>query len=122
MRTIRISDEVWDEIAKRGKFGETPDDVLRRVFNISNNHNESYEPRGRYAKRRMTARIEDGYLFVGFQKGPSKDWPLPPKDDKNKISLIRSQAVEFAEQNGATLGQANAVRKALTDAGYWLTK
>jgi len=23
MRTIRISEEVWDEIAKRGVFGET---------------------------------------------------------------------------------------------------
>jgi len=28
MKTIRISDEVWAEIAKRGKFGETEDDVL----------------------------------------------------------------------------------------------
>ena len=35
MRTIRISEKVWDEIAKRGKFGETPDDVLRRVFNLA---------------------------------------------------------------------------------------
>ena len=34
MRTVRISDEVWNAIAQRGKFGETPDDVLRRVFNI----------------------------------------------------------------------------------------
>jgi hypothetical protein len=34
MRTIRISEEVWNEIAKRGKFGETPDDVLKGVFNI----------------------------------------------------------------------------------------
>ena len=29
MRTIRISDEVWQEIAQRGKFGETEDDVAR---------------------------------------------------------------------------------------------
>jgi len=35
MKTIRISEEVWNEIAKRGKFGETPDQVLVRVFNIS---------------------------------------------------------------------------------------
>lgn len=34
MRTIKISQEVWEEIAKRGKFGETEDDVLRRIFNI----------------------------------------------------------------------------------------
>jgi len=35
MKTIRISDEVWAEIAKRGKFGETEDDVLQRIFGIS---------------------------------------------------------------------------------------
>ena len=34
MRTIRISEEVWDEIAKRGVFGETPDIVLRRIFGL----------------------------------------------------------------------------------------
>ncbi len=36
MRTIKISEEVWNEIAKRGKFGETEDDVLKRIFNIIN--------------------------------------------------------------------------------------
>ena len=34
MRTIRISEQVYGEIAKRGKFGETPNDVLERVFKI----------------------------------------------------------------------------------------
>ena len=34
MRTIRISDEVWDEIAKHGKFRENEGDVLRRVFGL----------------------------------------------------------------------------------------
>src|SRR5437870_1414719 len=32
MKTIRISEEVWAAMAFRGKFGETPDDVLRRVL------------------------------------------------------------------------------------------
>ena len=31
---IRISGEVWDEIARLGEFGETPDDVLRRFFRL----------------------------------------------------------------------------------------
>jgi len=35
MRTIRISEQVYKEIAKRGKFGETPNDVLERVFKIT---------------------------------------------------------------------------------------
>ena len=34
MKTIRISEDVWNAMAERGKFGETPDDVLRRVFAI----------------------------------------------------------------------------------------
>jgi len=34
MRTLEVSNAVWDEIAKRGKFGETVDDVLRREFSI----------------------------------------------------------------------------------------
>jgi negative regulator of replication initiation len=34
MRTIRISDEVWTAMAKHGKFGETPDDVFRRILKI----------------------------------------------------------------------------------------
>lgn len=29
-----VSDEVWNEIAKRGKFGETEDIVLRRVLDL----------------------------------------------------------------------------------------
>ena len=35
MRTIRISDAVWQEIAERGKFGETPNMVLERVFGLA---------------------------------------------------------------------------------------
>ncbi len=45
MRNIRISEEVWKEIANRGKFGETEDDVLRRVFGIEG-YNASPEGKG----------------------------------------------------------------------------
>lgn len=34
MRVIRISEEVWQAIAERGKFGETPNKVLERVFGL----------------------------------------------------------------------------------------
>ena len=37
MRTIRISDDVWHAMAKHGKFGDTPDDVFRRIFKINKN-------------------------------------------------------------------------------------
>jgi len=35
MKTIRISDEVWNAIAGRGRFGENEDIVLRRVFELA---------------------------------------------------------------------------------------
>jgi negative regulator of replication initiation len=34
MKTIRISDDVWNAMAEHGKFGETPDDVFRRILKI----------------------------------------------------------------------------------------
>ena len=34
MISVQISQQVWDAIAARGKFGETPDDVLRRQFEL----------------------------------------------------------------------------------------
>jgi len=123
MRTIRISEEVWNEIAKQGVFGETPDDVLRRVFNISERRvggiNASRE---RYATNRMSSKVIDENLVVAFQSGASRDWKLPPRHDKASIRAIKSQAIAFAKENDATIGQVNAVVKALTDAGYYLTK
>jgi len=35
--TARLSLEVYHEISKRGTFGETVDDVLRRVFELPEN-------------------------------------------------------------------------------------
>jgi negative regulator of replication initiation len=37
MKTIRISDDVWKAMAKHGNFGETPDDVFRRILKIDGN-------------------------------------------------------------------------------------
>ena len=34
MKTIRISNDVWEAMAEHGKFGETPDDVFRRILKI----------------------------------------------------------------------------------------
>lgn len=42
MRTIRISEQVYKEIANRGKFGETPNDVLERVFKITRTERQNH--------------------------------------------------------------------------------
>ena len=132
MRSIRISDEVWDEIAKRGKFGETEDDVLRQVFGL-NVHAGEQEPhtaftkparrRGRFATNPMHAGVHNGHLVVSFESGAEDRWKLPERTDKSEIRRIRAEAVEFALKNGASKpGQTNAVLKALTEADYHLTK
>jgi hypothetical protein len=131
MRTIRISDEVWQAIAARGTFGETEDNVLRRIFELE-------EPvmkvrvigpgrRGRgdkrYATKRMSAWVSDKQFIVEFEDGARQQWSLPEKDDKEGIRGVRDTAVQWALEQGASdPGQTNAVRKALTDAEYYVSR
>lgn len=136
MRTVRISDEVWNEIAKRGKFGESVDDVLRRVFGLDSaaeNEDSSHEThiissprtsgkRRKKATNRMSCYVSSGRLIVEFASGHRREFKLPDKSDKSGIRRIRDEACAFAEEHGATLGQVNAVRKALTDAGYYVSR
>ena len=123
MRTIRISDEVWNAIAKEGKFGETPDDVLRRVFKIRGRARQRSSPRMRIATRPMSAQVVEEELVVRFKDdGNSRSWPLPRKDNKAEIRRVRDAAVQFASSNGATEGQVGAVKKALTSEGYHVAK
>lgn len=135
MHTIIISEPVWQAIASRGKFGETEDDVLRRVFNLAANTNTTggsevnatmrqriSGPRHSRATDRMSSYISGTSLQVSFASGPSSSWPLPSKTDKTALRAMRDEAIAFATKNKATIGQVNAVKKALTDAGYHLTK
>jgi hypothetical protein len=128
MKTIRISEEVWNEIARRGAFGETPDIVLRRVFQINqpllrkSALYSSTSKRSRYATDRMSANIEGDRLAVMFHSGPVKEFKLPDRSNKREIANLTSNVMEFVKQNGGTIGQINAARKALTDAGYRIMK
>ena len=139
MRTIRISEEVWEAIANHGKFGETEEDVLRRVFKLPANSMRfpdqanlevgSRPPRrvssGRrrsFATQRMTSFISKNQLYIEFQDGTSSSWTLPERSDKAEIRTLLNKAIEFARRNGSSLGQINAVRKTLTSEGYHLTK
>ena len=137
MRSIRVSEEVWQAIAGRGKFGENEDDVLRRVLDLPQNSageintstgsaGGSYRaPTGRsksMAKQRMSSYIGNNQLYVEFQDGASSSWILPERKDKTGIRAALAKALQFARDNGASLGQRNAVRKTLTDESYHLTK
>ena len=132
MRTIRISDEVWQEIAKRGKFGETEDDVLRMVFQIKANGPDQGQsmrrPQGHFSKDKMHAKVyqeaDGSCLKISFRtSGMKAEFELPgDKSDKRAIRIVLESALEFGEANGASKGQLFAIRKALTEAGYHLTK
>jgi negative regulator of replication initiation len=125
MKTIRISDEVWAEIAKRGKFGETEDDVLRRIFSIAGPSPPLPKPRPSGITKailRMSTFVRSGTLFVEFENDKKNQWGLPAKGDRERIRKVRDLAVEFARQNSASFGQINAVKKALTDAGYYVSR
>ena len=135
MRTVQISDAVWQAIAQRGKFAETEDDVLRRVFHLppaapgngtgamaTPVRRPLVAPRRSFATTRMSSYINSDQLHIAFAGGSPRSWPLPPRNDKGSLRAMRDKAVAFARENGATLGQVNAVKKTLTDAGYHLTK
>lgn len=135
MKSISISQPVWDAIASRGKFGETEDDVLRRVFGLPSRSTSEPAPasqsrstrqgngrRRSFATDKLSSYISGNELRVSFASGASQSWKLPPKSDKATLRTVREQATGFAEKHGATLGQVNAVRKTLTDSGYHLLK
>ena len=133
MRSINISEDVWRAIAARGKFGETEDDVLKRVFQLPINSSKDSEiktssqtlpdkPRQRLADKRLSSFIRSNQLHLSFENGPSRSWQLPSKSNKESIRIIRDEAVTFARENDATGGQVAAVRKTLTDSGYYLMR
>ena len=137
MKSVPISQLVWDAIASRGKFGETEDDVLRRVFGLpprsasepvttsappSRAARQSNGRRRSFATDKLSSYISGNELRISFASGASKSWKLPSKSDKATLRTVREQATSFAEKNGATPGQVNAVRKTLTESGYHLTK
>ena len=132
MRSIRVSDEVWDAIAAKGRFGETEDDVLRRVLGVKGQPptpatrsvtTQTQTQRGQrssppIANIRMSADVRDNQLIVSFVSGARKNFSLPKRTDLNGIRQVRAEAVLWARSSGASPGQEDAVKKALTSAGY----
>ena len=120
MKTIRIDLDVWAEIAKRGEFGETPNHVLRRVFNLKLERFPSY--REKRATNKLSPHFQNNRFILSFASGSTQSWPLPSKDDKKAIRHLRDKTVAFVRESMGTYGQMEAAKKALTQAGYYLTK
>jgi restriction system protein len=76
----------------------------------------------RRATARMSSKVDGGVLYVAFAGLPGQRWTLPDRQDKAGIRRARDEAVRFAREHGATAGQENAIKKALTSAGYHLTR
>jgi hypothetical protein len=63
MKTIRISDEVWKEFERIGRFGETPDDLLRRVLKIRRGARQEPSPGRKSPKTVLRITFPDGTAF-----------------------------------------------------------
>jgi hypothetical protein len=124
MKTIRVSEEVYDEIYRRGKMKDTPDSVLRRVLDIPDDSGEGgRRSKGTgHSKKRLSTKFADGQFIVEFADGISNQWTLPDREDKKGIRRVRDEALDFAKKNGASYGQLEAVTKALREEGYYITK
>ena len=79
MRNIKISDEVYNEIAKEGSFGETPDDVLRRKYGIIVDNYQKINgrtrrgllpPEGTLCKMKYTGKVFQGEIENGYLVSP----------------------------------------------------
>jgi HTH-type transcriptional regulator / antitoxin HigA len=127
MRAIKISDAVWAAIAERGKFGESEDDVLRRVFalpadNVTRHAGPGRTGRGgkRNATKRMSAGVTSERLLIEFEGVAPRPFVLPHDlSDKAAIKRVRADAHNYARTQGATQGQIDAITKALNEAGYY---
>jgi len=79
-------------------------------------------PRRTLATNRMSAVVRGDELVVEFADGSRRTWTLKAHGDKSALRLVRAEAIVFARQHSATPGQVNAVLKALTTAGYHLSR
>ena len=136
MPTIEVTVLVAAAIEERMVTGQSADEVLRPLLGLpaKNGRAPSTGPllaigglvmgarRRNLASTRMSSYVTGDSLVVEFQGGARRSWQLPDKKDKASLKRMRDAAVDFARSNAATIGQINAVKKALTDTGYHLYK
>ena len=133
MKRENIDDDVWQYVADEyGRFGDRWCDALRRGLGIplpaqpatrARIARANGDGRRRLAEVRLDRRTRDREIAFRFGNGPWKTWTLPT-DRENTIEVrrIRDEAVDYGRANGATEGQLNAIRKAFSDAGYYLAR
>lgn len=129
MRTVRLSEAVWSAIAQRGNFGETEDDVLRRVFELpARDLPATTTAKGRrvgrggvkHSTKRVSPKVMSGTLHLDIEGGLSTAFALPGnKSDVAAIRQVRGAAHTYARDHGATQGQLDAITKELNKAGYY---
>ena len=79
---------------------------------------ENQPKRQRKASRRLSSKVDEGEFVVSFEGMIAKRWKLPSQGEKDKIRVLRLQAVQFVAQNGATVGQQDYIRQVLWKNGY----
>src|SRR5271166_6215976 len=104
MKRENIDDDVWEFVAKHGKFlhDRTWCDALRRALRIPIPGNPSPTAENaplkpgsgkRITERTLHREINDKEVTFGFGGAPRKSWKLPPnKDDKQEVRRIRDEA------------------------------
>jgi len=128
MKTIRISEDVWNAMVKQGqgKFGETEDVVLRRLLKLDQipvaENNLQLRWKQRRATVRMTQEVVGNKLKLQFDTGQKFEKSLPAQNDHSGIRGVRDAAVAFVRENGGTKGQEHAAIRALTHRGYHVAK
>ena len=96
MISIDISKSVWDAMAKIGKFGETPDDVLRREFKLD----PAVKPDGKH-------------VYIGKK--------LPPDETKCKMFYKGNRYDGYIEGNSVVV-QNKGIGTSLSNASYLVSQ
>lgn len=122
MKNISISEEVWQALIRRGRSGETVDEILRRILGIHQASEEKPPSKQPTSSRSMMAKVIGDNLLVVFSGGISKAWHMPPRRDRTAIDKVLRSATRFAGKHGASSSHVKRIEKALADAGYYSTR
>ena len=106
MKTIRISDDVWKAMAEHGKFGETPDNVFRRILKIGENDVRS----GGKKRKAVKGPFIDAHLTANGENRKTKSeiaelyrQEFPDVSEKTAKNSVNWYAATHKERTGKEL-------------------